>query len=151
MKQPTEQLIQVGDIEVRFFVDGSHSSGAFDAFEFLVPAGAKVPAAHYHEAVDEFLFGIEGVLTVTVDGQRHDLGAGNRCFIPRGVVHHFSNEQAGQARALSIWSPALIGPQFFQEIAAVMNAGGPPDLGRIKEAMHTHGLTPARMPTPASA
>ena len=110
-----------------------------------------MPAAHFHEAVDEFLFGIDGVLTVTIDGQRHELGAGKRCFIPRGIVHHFSNQHAGPARALSIWSPALIGPQFFHELAAVIDAGGPPDLGKIKAAMSAHGLTPADMPTSISA
>ena len=63
MQQPEEQFIKVGQIEIRFFVDGSHSSGAFDAFEFMVPPAAKVPTAHFHDAVDEFLFGIDGCLT----------------------------------------------------------------------------------------
>jgi len=150
MQQPAEQFIQVGEVEIRFFVDGPHSSGAIDAFEFLVPPAAKVPAAHFHEAVDEFLYGIDGFLTVTVDGRRHELGSGDRCFIPRGITHHFSNEHAGPARVLSIWSPALIGPQFFRECAAMMNAGGPPDLAKIKAIMHAHGLTPAGMPASVS-
>lgn len=151
MQQPAEQFIQVGQVEIRFFVDGSHSSGAFDAFEFMVPPAAKVPTAHFHEAVDEFLYGIDGVLTLTIDGQRHELRKGERLFIPRGIVHHFINEHAGPARALSIWSPALIGPQFLRECATVINAGGPPDLAKIKAIMLAHGLIPAEMPASVGA
>ena len=151
MQQPEEQFIKVGQIEIRFFVDGSHSSGAFDAFEFMVPPAAKVPTAHFHDAVDEFLFGIDGCLTVTIDGQRHQIGAGNRCFIPRGIVHHFVNEHAGPARVLSFWSPALIGPQFLRECGTVINAGGPPDLQKIAAIMRAHGLIPAEMPAAANA
>ena len=151
MQQPAEQLIKVGQVEIRFFVDGSHSTGAFDAFEFLVPPSAKVPAAHFHDAVDELLYGIEGVLTVTVEGERHELRAGDRCFIPRGVVHHFINLHTGPARALAIWSPALIGPKFFRELAAVIDAGGPPDLAKIKAIMLAHGLVPAELPETVGA
>jgi quercetin dioxygenase-like cupin family protein len=151
MRQPAEEFIKIGQVEIRFFVDGSHSAGSLDAFEFLVSPGAKVPAAHFHEAVDEFLYGIDGVLTVTVEGQRHELGCGDRYFIPRGAVHHFANLHAGPARALSVWSPALIGPQYFRELAAVINEGGPPDLAKIKAIMLEHGLLPAEMPEAVGA
>ena len=40
MQQPTEQTIRLGQIEIRFFVDGSQSSGSMDVFEFLVPPRA---------------------------------------------------------------------------------------------------------------
>ena len=36
-----------------------------------------------------------------------------------------------------------IGPDYFQEMAAIVNAGGPPDLETIKEVMSRHGLVPA--------
>ncbi len=146
MHQPTEQTIKLGQVEIRFFVDGSHSSGSMDVFEFLVPPSAKVPAAHFHDGVDEFLFGVEGTLTVTVEGRRYELGAGDRCFVPRGAIHHFINQHAGPARALALWSPALIGPGFFRECAAVINAGGPPDIARVTAIMRAYGLIPAEMP-----
>jgi len=144
--QPVEELIKLGQVEIRFFVNGSHSSGSLDVFEFLVPPAAKVPEAHLHEAVDEFLYGIEGKLTFTVGDRRHEIGPGDRCFVPRGTVHHFINLHAAPARVLAVWSPALIGPQFFRECAAVINAGGPPDLAKLKAIMAAHGLTPAALP-----
>jgi len=38
--------------------------------------------------------------------------------------------------------PALIGPDFFKEMAAIVNAGGPPDLEKINAVMAKHGLVP---------
>ena len=40
-------------------------------------------------------------------------------------------------------TPALIGPEYFREMAAIVNAGGPPDLEKIKAVMTRHGLVPA--------
>jgi hypothetical protein len=39
-------------------------------------------------------------------------------------------------------TPALIGPEYFREMAAIVNAGGPPDLEKIKAVMTRHGLFP---------
>jgi hypothetical protein len=33
-------------------------------------------------------------------------------------------------------TPALIGPDYFRETAAIVNAGGPPDLEKIKAVMN---------------
>jgi len=41
---------------------------------------------------------------------------------------------------LAIATPALIGPDYFKETAAIVNAGGPPDIERIKAVMAKHGL-----------
>ena len=45
-------------------------------FEFDVAAGAKVPIAHSHDAYEETIYGLEGVLTFTVDGRKTDIGPG---------------------------------------------------------------------------
>jgi hypothetical protein len=39
------------------------------AFEFDVPAGAKVPIPHSHDAYEGTLYGLEGVLTRTIDDE----------------------------------------------------------------------------------
>jgi len=38
----------------------------------------------------------------------------------------------------------MIAPDFFREVAAVLDAvGGPPDLAALGAVMRSHGLTPA--------
>jgi hypothetical protein len=71
------------------------------------------------------------------------LNPGDKCFIPRGTVHGFSNKHEGVARALCVLSPASIGPAYFREIAEVINAGGPPDMQRVLGIMRKHGLEPS--------
>jgi hypothetical protein len=44
------------------------------------------------------------------------------------VIHGFDNKGDVDARFLAIISPGLLGPSFFEEIAAVLSSGGPPDV-----------------------
>ena len=138
-----KEIIRAGQIEVRFLLESKDSNGQLAMFEFTVPAGAKVPLPHSHAHYDETIYGLEGVMTFTVNGQPMDIAAGETCFIPRGAVHGFNNLKPAKAKALAVVTPALIGPDFFREMAAIVNAGGPPDLEKIKAVMTRHGLVPA--------
>jgi quercetin dioxygenase-like cupin family protein len=104
--------------------------------------GAKVPLPHYHKQYDETIYGVEGVMTFTVEGRPVDLGPGQSCFVPRGAVHGFNNLKQTEAKALAVVTPALIGPDYFREMAAIVNAGGPPDVEKMKAVMLKHGLVP---------
>jgi quercetin dioxygenase-like cupin family protein len=137
--------IRLGQIAVRFRLEGQESGGSVAVFEFDVPAGARVPAAHSHDAYDETIYGLEGVLTWTVDGEQTDVGPGEVLFIPRGVVHRFDSDHEVDAKMLGIISPGILGPEYFREMVAVVEAatGGPPDPVALAEVMRRHGLTPA--------
>ncbi len=137
------EAIRVGQLELRFLVDDAASRGALCMFEMTVPPGAKVPAPHFHREVDEAVYGLEGLLTYTVDGARHRIGPGAHLFAPRGAVHHFVNTDTAPARVLTVLTPASIGPRYFREIGALVNRGGPPDPASVKDIMLRHGLVPA--------
>ena len=114
-------------------------------FEFDVAAGAKVPIAHSHDAYEETIYGLKGVLTFTVNGSKTDVGPGETLCIPRGTVHRFDNFGSDGATMLAIVTPGVLGPDYFREIAAVVatTAGGPPNPAAIANIMRHHGLTPA--------
>ncbi len=140
------EIIRVGQIEVKFLLEAADTNGAVAIFEFVVPVGVKVPLPHSHKDYDETIYGVEGVLTFTVAGKSVDIGSGECCFIPRGAVHGFSNLKPTNAKALAIITPALLGPDFFKDAAAIVNAGGPPDIAKLKVVMAKHGLVPALPP-----
>jgi mannose-6-phosphate isomerase-like protein (cupin superfamily) len=104
-----------------------------------------VAAAHSHDAYEETIYGLQGVLTWTVDGVPVDVGPGDALLIPRGAVHQFDNPHEADAKALAVVTPGVLGPGYFREIAAVLAAagGGPPDFAALGEVMRRHGLTPA--------
>ena len=78
-------------------------------------------------------------------------------FIRTANVHHFANTGDAEAKGIGVITPAAIGPAFFREAAAVVEAaaGGPPDPASMIEVLRRHGLTPAppqgaaREPIPA--
>src|SRR5947209_12287423 len=100
MATSTREEIKVGQMAIRFLVEGEQSAGSVAVFEFDVPAGAKVAAAHSHDGFDETIYGLEGTLTWTISGQSVDVGPGEAVFIPRGAVHQFDNIQDLYAKAV---------------------------------------------------
>ncbi len=145
MPPSTREEIKVGELAVRFLVESEESGGSVAVFEFDVPAGAKVPAAHSHDGYEETIYGLEGVLTWTIEGTPVDIGPGEALCIARGAVHRFDNPRDTDARALAVVTPGILGPDYFREVAAVLgaSAGGPPDLAAVAAVMRRHGLTPA--------
>jgi quercetin dioxygenase-like cupin family protein len=135
--------IVLGDIEIRFLVESSDSHGAATVFECRVAPDARVPAAHSHDGFEETVYGLEGVTTFTVDGDTRDLGPGEAWCIRRGQVHQFVNHGSTGSAFLSVATPGVFGPDYFEEIRGVLTAGGPPDLGALVDVMRRHGLTPA--------
>jgi quercetin dioxygenase-like cupin family protein len=135
--------LRIGALELKFLVDDKKTDGKAMMFEMTVPEKARVPAPHHHRDVDEFVYGLDGTLTMSVNGVTHELNAGDSLFVPRGVVHHFQNLHSGNARVLSVLTPGSIGTAYFEELADVVNAGGPPDLAKVQDIMLRHGLVPA--------
>jgi quercetin dioxygenase-like cupin family protein len=145
MTTSMREQIMIGELAIRFLVEGEQSAGAVALFEFDVPAGARVPVAHSHDGYEETIYGLEGVLTWTIEGTPTDVGPGEALVIPRGAVHRFDNTGEDDAKALAVVTPGILGPDYFREVAAVLAAaaGGPPDLAEIGRVMRRHGLTPA--------
>jgi quercetin dioxygenase-like cupin family protein len=147
---PSDETIRLGPVAVRFLLTGDNSGGSIAAFEVMVPARQLLPApAHSHDHYEETIYGVEGVLTWTVNGNPIAVGPGQALCIPRGAIHRFANNGSQDVRALCLITPAAIGPQFFRESADVINAaaGGPPDRAKMAEVMRRHGLTPAPPPS----
>jgi quercetin dioxygenase-like cupin family protein len=145
MNPATAEKITVGQLGVRFLVEGTDSNGSVSVFECYVPANSKMPAPHSHDAFEETIYGLEGVTTWTIDGETTEIGVGEAVCVPRGAIHGFENRGSADATFLAIASPGVFGPAYFQEVGEVLaaSAGGPPDLAALAKVMRRHGLTPA--------
>ena len=143
---PAEETIRLGPLTVRFLIAGEDASSGLAVFELTVPGAQRLAApAHSHDSYEETIYGIEGVLTWTVNGTPIEVGPGQALCIPRGAIHRFDNNGSQEVKALCVITPAALGPQYFREAAEVIRAaaGGPPDRVRMAEIMRRHGLTPA--------
>jgi quercetin dioxygenase-like cupin family protein len=142
------ETIHVGGVRVRFIVDAEQTYGALTVFECDVPAGARVPAPHSHDAFEETIYGLQGVTTWRIGGATIDVARGEGLCIQRGSVHGFDNHGDEDATFLAIATPGVFGPAYFHEMSDVVaaGAGGPPDPASIAAVMRRHGLTPASRP-----
>jgi quercetin dioxygenase-like cupin family protein len=125
---------------------GEDTNGSASVFEMLIPAGERLKApTHMNDAYEETIYGIEGVLTWTIDGVATEVGPGQAVCIGRGVSHRFDNLGSEDAKQLVVTTPAIMGPAYFHDVIDVLAAaaGGPPDMGQIMAVFKRHGMTMA--------
>jgi quercetin dioxygenase-like cupin family protein len=147
----SEEIIGVAGVSIRFLLTGADTNGSISAFEFTVPAGLKIPApAHKNDAYEEVLYGIEGVLTWTIDGKAYEVGPGQAVCIPRGAVHRFENLGNKDVKQLVIITPAIMGPAYFRETREILveaaKSKTPPDVARMADIFRRNGMTLAAPP-----
>jgi len=143
---PSEEAIKIGPLGIRLLLAGDDSNGSASVFEVRVPVGQKLAApAHKDDAYEEILYGIEGVLTWTVDGTPIEVGPGQALCVPRGAVHRFDNLGSEDVKQHAVITPAITGPAYFREAAEVIDAaaGGPPDRAKLMDVFRRHGMTVA--------
>ncbi len=141
MKAPKE-IITLGGLQLNFLLDGEDTNDQMVMFELEIKSGAKVPVPHYHVDVDEAVYGLQGIMTSIVDGQKIETGPGDRLFITRGQTHYHDNLTGENVKVLCVLTPASIGPAYFRELKAILVPGTPPDPKKIAEIMLRHGLIP---------
>jgi quercetin dioxygenase-like cupin family protein len=143
------QTIRIGQIEIHY-LQAAGEAGDMSCFEMLVPSGAGVPPPHSHAEHEELVYVLDGTLRYTVGSVTRDLGPGDTMGTPKGVPHAFGNPHVAPARVL-VMNSSGIDPQYFRDVAAIANAGGPPDRARLASAMKRYGLTPVSSAAPMGA
>ena len=133
--------INVGQLNIRYLVDGSQTA-SLGVFELTVPPNLNVPPPHSHSNNEEIVYVLEGTLRYAVGSDTRDLTSGQSMQTPKGTLHAFSNPFGSVARVLIIQSPD-IGAQYFNEVAAVVNADGPADKVALVAVMSRYGLVPS--------
>lgn len=133
--------IRVGELRINYIVDGSQTA-SLGMFELTVPSGSNVPPPHSHSDNEECVYVLDGTLRYSVGSETRDLKPGQTMSTPKGVVHAFSNPFTEPARALIVMAPD-IGAQYFRDVAAVINADGPPDKAALLSVMSKYRLVPA--------
>src|SRR3954466_4089486 len=102
MRSAYGEAITVGALRVRFLVEAGASNGTATLFECDVPARARMPAPHSHDAFVETIYGLEGVTSWTLDDEAIEIGPGDAICIPRGSVHGFANHGTADAKFLAV-------------------------------------------------
>ena len=140
----SSEEIRIGGIAVRYRLEGEASGGSVAVFEFDVAPGARVPGAHSHDGFEETIYGLEGVLSWTLDGQQIDVGQAMCCA---SLAESSTASTTIMRPTRRCWrsSPPASSTPATQRYGRGPRAatGGPPKPAAIGEVMRRHGLSPA--------
>ncbi len=125
-------------------ISGRDTDGRYGLLELVVPAGVGSPW-HVHPEEDEWLYGLDGEVTVWVGETRMSLTAGSFVFGPKGVPHTFYVE-SGVARLLVGFAPMQF-EGFLREVGEPAlervvppPLDGHPDMERLASIGERNGL-----------
>lgn len=126
-------------------VTAEDTAGNFSVVEITQPPGAGVPQ-HAHVAMDEYFFVIDGETEFTIDGKPVKAPAGTFIYVPKGVVHGFTNKSSRPARIADFHTPGGF-EQFFEECGTVCTDESRPPApvemtpDAVAKLFQKHGMT----------
>lgn len=112
----------VGDSELLIKATGDETAGTFFLSESTIAPGFPGPPPHRHERLVDMFYVLEGVLTVRLGEDTHQLGPGSFVCVPAGVVHTFSNPSDSPVRFLNFNTPAGW-ENYMRDLAQAARAG----------------------------
>ncbi len=122
-----EDLDMGGGSVLSLKVTGQQSLGLVTVLEGIVHSGG--PPLHIHEAEDEIVIVVEGLLDYRVGEDRGALPAGGLLWFPREVPHAVANLTDKPCRFITVVTPSGI-EDFFRsqrDYLATLPSDSPPD------------------------
>lgn len=121
------------------------SLGGLGLVEGTVEAGSE-PPMHIHTRENEYIYVLDGEVSVYVGDEKRTAQAGGFVFMPRNVPHTFAVEGTGQARVFLMYTPNGFERVFWDHRTAdyVPGVPGPEaarhDLNLLGKAFDDAGL-----------
>jgi quercetin dioxygenase-like cupin family protein len=122
---------------------GESTGGAFALLEASIPPGSG-PPPHVHTREDEAFYLLDGVLEISAGQETSLARAGDFVYLPRGIVHWFTNPSIAAARALILITPAGF-ERFFSDAGTAARPGeqappfNPDEAERLAELTRRYG------------
>ncbi len=115
--------------------------GDLSLMERTLPPGGRRPPPHRHTNCSEAYFVLDGLVSVTVEGQDLRVGPEGFVLVPRGTAHTFGNAGDQPARLLVIHAPAM--DAYFAALHDLWHRDRPPSPDEERALMARFGMEPA--------
>ncbi|MGH3400338.1 MAG: cupin domain-containing protein [Streptosporangiaceae bacterium] len=112
--------------------------GDFSLMERTLPPGGRRPPPHRHTNCSEAYFGLDGLVSVTVEDRELTVGPEGFVLVPRGTAHTFGNGGTEPARLLVIHAPAM--DAYFAGLHELWNRDEPPSPDQERALMRQFGM-----------
>ena len=112
--------------------------GDLSLMERTLPPGGRRPPPHRHVNCSEAYFVLDGLVSVTVEGDQLAVGPEGFVLVPRGTAHTFGNGGPGPARLLVIHAPAM--DAYFAALHDLWHREQPPTPDEERALMERFGM-----------
>ena len=85
---------------------GEDTAGSFFLSETTIAPGFPGPPLHRHARLHDMFYVLDGVLTMRLGDETHEVGPGTFVCVPPGIAHTFSNPSSAPVRFLNFNTPA---------------------------------------------
>lgn len=117
---------------------GREDDGDISLMERTLPPGGRRPPAHRHTNCSEAYFVLDGLVSVTIEGEELTVGPEGFVLVPRGTAHTFGNAGEAEARLLVIHAPAM--DAYFAGLHDLWNRDEPPSPDEERSLMARFGM-----------
>jgi mannose-6-phosphate isomerase-like protein (cupin superfamily) len=114
---------------IEFMETAAETGGVHTRIRIKVFAGGFKPVLHMHTFTDEAFEIISGRLTYVLDGEKNDIGPGEKITLPRGKTHTHYNDEVGPLLMYQTFTPSLDVDLFLENIFG-LDAEGKVSRGR---------------------
>ncbi len=100
---PQEPLSNRESMDIRVWVRSETTGGVYSCVECAVAPKMMGPPPHFHQALDELMYVLEGTATVMVENEVLEIAAGGWHFRPRNLKHTFWNSSEKPLRFVDMY------------------------------------------------
>jgi quercetin dioxygenase-like cupin family protein len=129
-----------GNSAVIIKASGEETDGSFFLSETTIDPGFPgPPPRHRHERLHDMFYVLDGVLTMRLGDETHQIGPGTFVCVPPGVTHTFSNTSDSPVRFLNFNTPAGW-ENYMRDLGEAAKSGPltPEVIGRIASRYDSH-------------
>jgi quercetin dioxygenase-like cupin family protein len=130
-----------GNSAVIIKASGEETDGSFFLSETTIDPGFPGPPPHRHERLHDMFYVLDGVLTMRLGDETHQIGPGTFVCVPPGVTHAFSNTSESPVRFLNFNTPAGW-ENYMRDLGEAAKAGPltPEVIGRVASRYDFHAV-----------
>jgi mannose-6-phosphate isomerase-like protein (cupin superfamily) len=115
LKSKEGKEYNIGTMVYRIKLRGTDTEGRLALLDFTLYPGGIGPGNHYHENCSKAFFILSGKMKMVINGEEKELVPGELAYIPKKMVHDFSNPYDHPCRFLLYATPSGL-ENFFEEV-----------------------------------
>ena len=106
-----------GSMKFHYLVDQKHSAGDYGLYRVEMGPHAGGPSAHYHKAISEAFYVLDGGMRLYDGDKWVDATKGDFLFVPPGGIHAFRNDADAPAEVLILFAPGAPREAYFEGLS----------------------------------